>query len=570
MKNPINHLQLFILAAFLSSALSVFAQSQPYSNNTQELKSATNILVTADVNSDGKKDVVTASKHGNSVQFFLNLLPGQDANQAGADESISFQGNLVDFSCIDLNRDKFPDLIVADEANSSLQVFTNKATAETVQFSSPSLVLSSNKPNILLSCDLNFDGYPEVIVAGETSVVIYQNVTSIKGGEITLQEVGELNVGVNINSIKCAEIDGDGIIDIIVGTNNGFIVYARSGIAAAYAKAFTMEEFTITSQMDIGDIDGDYLPELVLSQWPQNEITIIRNISQPGRPAFTKEKPINCLGAADIVLSDYNQDGLFDILTLANGQGWQLAQVFINKTAAQGRFAFMSPMLININSDNLLATDIDNNGYDDFVTANSANGLVNIIYNNKNSLPSIFSSINVFCGEDGFTWMEWALNEEQNNTKYSIERSYNGADFVEIGTVDAKDSGEAKNEYGYTDVKISNEIAAYRIKADANGVKVYSPVILQNPCDNVVTDFVCVFPNPVEKVMHFQFSLKAEMELNFEILDELMQTKLEKTEYVTPGTRTYAIDISKLEKGSYLLAVRFGNLAPKVCRFEKL
>jgi hypothetical protein len=529
MKNPIKRLQLFILAAFLSSTLSVFAQSQPYSNKTQELKSTMNLLFVADVNADGKKDVVTASKHGNSVQFFLNLLPQQDANRAGANESITFQGNIADFNCVDLNKDKLPDVIIADETNISLQVFTNNATAETVQFASPNLVLSPNKPNILLSCDLNFDGYPEVIVAGETNIVIYQNTTVSKGGEITLQQSSELNVGAFINSIKCAEIDGDGIIDIIVCTNNGFIVYTRSGNAATYANAFTMEAFTITSQMDIGDIDGDYLPELVLSHWPQNEITIIRNISQPGRPAFTKEKPINCLGAADIVLSDYDQDGLFDILTLANGQGWQLAQVFINKTAAQGRFAFMSPMLININADNLLATDIDNNGYDDFVTANSTNGMIDIVYNNKNSLPTIFSSINVFCGEDGFTWMEWSLHEEQNNIKYSIQRSYNGSDFVEIGTVDAKDSGEAKNEYAYADLQINNEIAAYRIKTVDNGVIVYSPVILQDPCDNVVTDFVCVFPNPVEKVMHFQFSLKAEMELNFEIIDELMQTKLEKT-----------------------------------------
>jgi len=567
LKKPINLLMLALLG---TSAFSVNGQSEVSNNGAFDSKKAKMVVQYADVNGDGFKDIINSNPNTNVVQFFLNLLPNQPLNVADDGATFALNSSFSDFICFDLNKDKLPEIIVADMHLSVVTIHNNNSSKTEVKFAPPIAIATEFVPSRLLACDLNFDGNIDLIAAGKHNVEIFRNNTNTKGAQIAMQQGQLLTVDALIIAIKCADMDGDGYIDIVVCTDKGYTIFIGKGETDGFAKSLTSEEFTIVSGMDIGDLDGDYLPELILSHWPQNQVTIIRNISQAGRPSFTNEKAFECLGAASIALSDYNQDGLFDIVTLASGQGWQLAEVFVNKTAAQGRFAFMAPELLKLDGSRLITVDIDNNGYDDFITSNDTNGLINIIYNKGANNQTNFNAVNVFCGEDGFAWIDWSVQQEALNTNYIIEKSLNGADFFEIGTIASNSSSEVKSEYTFTDNTIFNEIAAYRIKMVSKTMINYSAVILLNPCDNVVTNFVCVFPNPVEKVMNFQFSIKAEMQIHFEIMDAAMQTKLEKAEMVTPGTRTYSLDITQLEKGTYLLAVRFGNLAPEVCRFEKL
>ncbi len=570
MSNLKHHLNLLMLALLLASTFTMNGQAEMPNSGASVSNIEQMAVRCADVNGDGTKDILQRNPNTNGVQFFLNLLPNQSVNLKEPSASVGLNSNFTDFTCIDLNKDKLPELVVADMSKSAVLIHGNISSKTALHFTEPTTFATDFAVTSLLTCDLNFDGNIDLIAAGNHKIEIFQNNTNAKGAEIALKQTQVLNVDAYITTIKCADIDGDGNIDIVACTDKGYAIFIGNGSAGAFALPLISEEFTIVSGMDIGDLDGDYLPELILSHWPQNKITIIRNISQPGRPSFTSEKAFECLGAAAIALSDYNQDGSFDIVTLANGQGWQLVQVFVNKTAAQGRFAFMAPELIKLDGNKLITADIDNNGYDDFITSNNTNGTVSINYNKVSNNQTTFSNINVFCGEDGFAWIDWSVQQAGANADYSIEKSLNGADFFEIGAIASNGGGEGKSDFSFSDNAVFNEIAAYRVKMESNGIVNYSPVTLLNPCDNVVTNFVCVFPNPVEKVMNFQFSIKAEMKIHFEIMDADMQIKLEKSEMVTPGTRTYSLDITQLEKGSYLLAVRFGNLAPEVCRFEKL
>jgi len=125
--------------------------------------------------------------------------------------------------------------------------------------------------------------------------------------------------------------------------------------------------------------------------------------------------------------------------------------------------------------------------------------------------------------------------------------------------------------FSYSDTNAAGDIEYYRLKiTKTNGDLSYSELKFVQPCMDVITGFVCSYPNPVDRVMNFNFSISREMEMHYSIIDLNMKTQLEKTEIVTPGTRTYSLDITQLQKGSYIFAVKFGNLNSKVCRFEKL
>ena len=532
----------------------------------------TTFLESADIDGNGILDLISGVKGNTSVQIFLNS--GEATQQM---INVKNEGNVVNLSTAvsglyfaDLNRDRLPELITASAQGSTVIVQKNQSTTGTAVFAAEQHFTINRNAQLFFACDLNMDGYQDIIAASDNTLTIYKNTCTAKAGDINLGIANEQQLAGFINSVKCADMDGDGNIDIITSTSNGIYVLNGKGNGFNYDAAYAGDNYVAVSGMDIGDLDGDYLPEIVISHWPETQFSILRNISQAGSMRFTAENPITCAGANDIALCDYNQDGLFDILTLADGAGWHIAEVFRNKTAAQGRFIFAAPLAIPVEGNHFEISDFDNDGTDDIAAVNPLNNKVAINFNHGNSTNAVFNQFEAFCGEDGFTWMTWSVKKQSAKSKYIIEKTINGIDFVEVGSIVANQNVSNLN-YEFI-VNEENSLAAgYRIKTvDENNSIHYADLILIDPCDQAVTDFVCVFPNPVDKLMNFQFSVKSDLELNFEILDARMQPIMHKNASVTPGTRTYTLDIDELAKGSYLLAVRFGNLAPKVCRFEKL
>jgi hypothetical protein len=532
---------------------------------------ADTFLESADIDGDGIPDLISGVSGNRSVQILLNSSTNSGAQAASKNNisTLNFATEISNVFFADLNRDRLPELITASNSGAAIQVQRNRSSSGVAMFDAGNSFNTSASAHLMFACDLNMDGYQDILAATNSTLSILKNNCTAKGGDIQLKEITELNVNGFINSIKCADADGDGNIDIIAATANGILVYSGNGSGFDFKLIYNNDDYVSVSGMDIGDLDGDYLPEVVLAHFPQNNFSILRNISHSGSTAFNAEEPITCAGSSDIALCDYNQDGLFDVITLANGQGWNVAQIFNNKTTAQGRFIFATPKVVPVSGNHFEISDFDNNGTDDIAAVNPTNNKVAIAYNNASG-NQIFQLAEVFCGEDGLTWISWVSNADVANSKYIIEKTINGIDFVEAGSIDAK-PGNIKNEYTYSLNQAIGEAAGYRIKLKkVSGETVFSEIFLIEPCDAAVTDFSCVFPNPVDKQMNFGFSLKTTTEINFEILDSRMQPVLVKTESVTPGTRTYTLDIDELAKGSYLLAVRFGNLAPEVCRFEKL
>lgn len=528
-------------------------------------------LQSADIDGDGMLDLVSGVNGNNSVQIFLNSTVAATgaSSDPGTSSTVNLSTPYSNMYFADLNRDRLPELISSENSSASMLVQFNKSTSGKAAFAEGNPFNLKLPAQLFFACDMNMDGYQDIIAATGNQLEILKNNTTAKGGAIALSSIQVLKSDDYINSIKCADMDGDGNIDIIAATATGVIVYSGKGNGFEFTVSYTGSKYVAVGGMDIGDLDGDYLPEIVLSHWPENSFSILRNISYSGNTGFNIENPITCAGVSDIALCDYNQDGLFDIMTLANGMGWNIAQIFKNKTTAQGRYVFSAPQAVAVSGSHFEISDFDNNGSDDIAAVNPRNNKIAIAYN-TNVTTKYFQQTDVFCGEDGYTTLEWKMNTEPANAEYVIERTDNGTDFVRVTSIQSNTNNPNK-QYNYTVNENIPTATGYRIKlVSSNTVTEYSELYLIEPCDNAVTDFVCVFPNPVEKLMNFQFSVKAAMDLHFEIMDDKMQPVMEKSETITPGTRTYTLDIDQLAKGSYLLAVRFGNLAPKVCRFEKL
>lgn len=95
--------------------------------------------------------------------------------------------------------------------------------------------------------------------------------------------------------------------------------------------------------------------------------------------------------------------------------------------------------------------------------------------------------------------LKWATSFEFNNEKFVIEKSRNGNDYEEIGTVAGAQESYSEKAYEFLDGNFRRgEAAFYRIRqVDLDGRFTYSKVVFVDT-RNSGTDKIKAFPNPIE------------------------------------------------------------------------
>jgi hypothetical protein len=110
-------------------------------------------------------------------------------------------------------------------------------------------------------------------------------------------------------------------------------------------------------------------------------------------------------------------------------------------------------------------------------------------------LPLQFMSFNVDA-LDSKAMVHWKAAHELNTSAYFIERSTDGLEFTQIGSLNPENTNE-ENIYNFIDSTPLEGTGYYRIKAvGVNGEVVYS--YLQDASFNGVHESIAIYPNPTE------------------------------------------------------------------------
>ncbi len=113
-------------------------------------------------------------------------------------------------------------------------------------------------------------------------------------------------------------------------------------------------------------------------------------------------------------------------------------------------------------------------------------------FNGDNVLAANFKDVKATQENNAIT-ITWQTLNESGTKSFTVERSMNANDFVDINTIPAK--GVASN-YNYTDKNPLNGTSYYRIRENAaNGTNTFSPVVKVVFNDNGV---ISLFPNPAK------------------------------------------------------------------------
>ena len=152
--------------------------------------------------------------------------------------------------------------------------------------------------------------------------------------------------------------------------------------------------------------------------------------------------------------------------------------------------------------------------------------------------------------------LQWTTASEINNSRFDIERSYDGRTFEGVGKVAGNGNSQHHIEYSYTDASVSKvqNTVYYRLKqVDFDGAYEYSDIRVVR-FDAVGNDMQLVaYPNPMNDELNVMLSLPSGEKYQLQVTNPQGALVHQKNHVFSSGLHT--LDLSQWNSGVYIVEV---------------
>jgi hypothetical protein len=292
------------------------------SNATLAVGSTPVSAVAADINGDGKIDLISANAGANT----LTVLTNNGNGVFGSNATLKVGNAPNQVIAVDIDNNGKVDLIAANTGTNTLTVLTNNGSGV---FGSNATLQVGNNPVFVTAADINGDGEPDLICADygtNTLTVLTNNGSGIFGSNATL------NVGVGPTSVLAEDINNDGKLDLICANNGSktLTILTNNGFGIFGSNTTVNLGLNLDNSITIAaaDVYGHGKMDLICAYDPSSPNGALLVLTNNGSGVFGSNVTLTVTQSTPegVVAADVNHDGKVDLIVAS--QGLYLLTVF--------------------------------------------------------------------------------------------------------------------------------------------------------------------------------------------------------------------------------------------------
>ncbi len=510
-------------------------------------------MILKDISGDGKPDIITTNGDGacsGCIAPGIRVLRNMSTNgnfSFAPSQNLLFVTNLRSLVVEDIDLDGKPDLIYS--TSDGIFYSLNQTNSNNFSFATPVYIPGTDPDwawqqwNIRVN-DMDKDGKNDIVAFNSEEVrIIRGGVTGLTFTAhpiITLTTSGPLQIG---------DINNDGRPDIVLG-DNPTTVYQNNSTPGnfSFPLVATINNWPdVAFGLGLGDIDNDGKLDLIGSHYHGNKILVYKNTSTTSISFGSKLTFPTAPYPGSFVYSDVNGDGKLDIVIATEKHATLLSNTSTSSVVSFAAPVNFSPGLTFNWTGFAIAGDLNGDSRPEIIASNSSDNAVTIFQNNS-PLPVIIKDLVVNCTE-GKVYLQWESVTETNFDRFVIQGSEDARAWTTLASVNG---GAASGHYQQS--LQSGNVKYIRLQMiDKDGSHSYSEVLRINCQTPGLT--MQVYPIPTTGLLNLQFESNRVQSVSIRITDVSGKMLITQQLKTTAGFNNYTIDIGTLNPGLYTLSI---------------
>lgn len=339
-------------------------------------------LAIADMNNDGKVDIVMGNSNNDVVGILFANSTGNGTFQPIATYPTGYNSIPQGLAVADVNNDGKPDIITGHVSGNSVGVMLGNGNG-TFQPIVTYNTGSFSRPGSIAVVDVNGDGNRDIITADYRNAAV---TVMLGNGDGTFQYYVPYATGYGSSpeSVAVADVSGDGQPDIVVGNNSQGTIGVFKGTGTGAFQAMVSYSAggpnSRPYSVAVADVNGDGIADILSANYLSYAVGVLLGTGAGSfQPVATYSTGVFSLPGS-LALADINRDGKLDVIA-ADYNGSKAVLLLGNGTSTN---TFQAPLTYSTGTgvpQTVAAGDLNGDNKPDIVMVNYGSNTAGVLLN---------------------------------------------------------------------------------------------------------------------------------------------------------------------------------------------